>query len=187
MIVIANACRPSLKNQSAKSEKGHFQALIEIPAGTHLKLEYDKASGSIRADQQDGKDRSIDFLGYPGNYGFIPGTLMDEAKGGDGDALDVLVLCDPLASGTLIDILPIGVLRLRDQGELDTKIIAVPMDKAQRSMGVEDFSGFLTKYHMAQQIVQNWFLSYKGYGQVELIGWEDDKYALQAIEKWMED
>jgi len=37
---------------------------------------------------------------------------------------------------------------------------------------------------MAQQIVQNWFLSYKGMGQVEFLGWEDEKFAIRNIEDW---
>ena len=40
-----------------------------------------------RKDYKDGKERIIQFLPYPGNYGFIPETLA-----GDGDPIDVIDL-----------------------------------------------------------------------------------------------
>lgn len=177
-------CKESSINLSPQNAAGDYLAYVEIPAGTNLKLEYDKSSGQLKPDQQNGQDRKIDFLGYPGNYGFIPGTVMDENKGGDGDALDVLILGTPQQAGTVLEIIPIATLKLSDQGELDTKIIAVPKDPNLQLMKVERFSTLLTQYHMAQQIIQNWFFSYKGMGQVELLGWEDENYAIKAIEKW---
>lgn len=61
---------------------------------------------------------------YPSNYGFIPRTLAD-----DGDPLDVLVLCnEPIYPMTLVTCMPIGVIVMTDSGELDEKIIAVPVN-----------------------------------------------------------
>ena len=58
---------------------------------------------------------------YPGNYGYIPDTLA-----GDGDALDILVVCDyPLYPGTVINSRIIGVLLMEDEKGQDEKIIAV--------------------------------------------------------------
>ena len=60
---------------------------------------------------------------YPGDYGFIPRTLHE-----DGDPLDVLVLVkEQTFSGCMIDVRPLGVLRMRDRGEPDDKILAVPL------------------------------------------------------------
>ena len=61
------------KNLSWEGEQGGIQAVVEIPAGTNLKLEYNAESGSIEPDQEEGADRYINFLPYPGNYGFVPG------------------------------------------------------------------------------------------------------------------
>ena len=61
---------------------------------------------------------------YPANYGFIPRTLAD-----DGDPLDVLVLCNEIIYPmTLVTCMPIGVIKMVDGGELDEKIIAVPVN-----------------------------------------------------------
>ena len=37
---------------------------------------------------------------------------------------------------------------------------------------------------MAQNIIQDWFLNYKGLGKVEMKGWFDEKYAMSEIKKW---
>ena len=101
----------------ARIKKDKFEALIEIPKGSKSKYELDKETGLLRLDR-------ILYTStvYPANYGFIPRTLAD-----DGDPLDVLVLCtDPVYPMTLVTCLPIGVIKMTDNGEQDEKIIAVP-------------------------------------------------------------
>jgi inorganic pyrophosphatase len=59
---------------------------------------------------------------YPGDYGFVPGTLAEDA-----DPLDVLVLVDePSFPGVAMLVRPVGVLSMVDQDEPDQKILAVP-------------------------------------------------------------
>src|SRR5208282_4762600 len=60
-----------------------FQAIIEIPLGSSVKYELDKASGIIKMDRV-----LYSAVYYPANYGFIPQSLAE-----DHDPLDVLVLC----------------------------------------------------------------------------------------------
>ena len=78
--------------------------LLEIPAGTTDKRQYDQATGTFPIDERNGEPRRIEFLPYPANYGFIPGTRMDKAQGGDGDAVDVFVLCTAVPSGTVMEV-----------------------------------------------------------------------------------
>ena len=60
----------------------------------------------------------------PCNYGFIPQTL-DE----DGDELDVLMITDqPLTTGIWMQGKILGVMKFVDGGEVDDKIICVPLD-----------------------------------------------------------
>ncbi len=162
-------------------------AVIEIPAGTNKKVEYKMDNARFEIDVEDGKERVIDFLPYPGNYGFIPSTLMDENRGGDGDALDILVISESLQTGDTISVIPIATLMLNDGGEIDTKIIAVPADPSKRVMQATDFQTFTIKYNMAQKIIENWFLNYKGLGTTKFIGWKNDRYAMMEIEKWKEE
>ncbi|MEM1322299.1 MAG: inorganic diphosphatase [Bacteroidota bacterium] len=165
------------------TEKG-IHAIIEIPAGTNAKVEFDVEEKRFAVDQEYGRDRIINFLPYPGNYGFIPGTLMDKERGGDGDALDILVIAPSVETGTLVEVRPIGALMLRDREEIDTKIIAVPLDSALNVIAADDYQTFVVKYHAAHQIIQNWFLNYKGPGEMELLGWRDEQYAMREIQKW---
>ena len=98
---------------------GTLQAVIEIPAGTLWKNEVNKTTGQLEVDQENGAPRMIRYLGYPGNYGLVPQTLLDLARGGDGDPLDILVLGHPVEQGTVTSCRLVGVLKLLDNGEQD--------------------------------------------------------------------
>lgn len=187
LLLLLFSCKPAMQQDvkaiPTRTEKG-FHALIEIPAGTNHKIEY--KGEKFQNDQLNNVDRVIDFLPYPGNYGFIPGTLLEESRGGDGDALDVLVIAESVPTGTLMEIKPIAALVLKDRGELDTKIIAVPVDSSLQVMAVENFTHFITRYSMAQTILKDWFLNYKGLGEVEFVSWQNERFAEEAIKKWSE-
>ena len=95
-----------------------FTAVIEIPKGSKCKYELDKYTGLLRLDRV-----LYTSTHYPANYGFIPLTYAD-----DNDPLDVLVLSSAtIQPMTLIDVYPIGVMRMIDSGAIDDKIIAVPV------------------------------------------------------------
>ena len=59
-----------------------FNAVIEIPRGSKVKYELDKATGMMFVDRI-----LYSSVVYPHNYGFIPQTLCE-----DNDPLDVLVI-----------------------------------------------------------------------------------------------
>jgi len=166
------------------ASKSGILAVVEIPAGTNKKIEFNVEKSRFEIDVQDGKERVVDFLPYPANYGFIPSTLMDEENGGDGDALDVLIIAEQLETGDTLSIIPIGTLLLDDSGEIDTKIIAVPMDTSLQVIQATDYQTFIVKYNPAKKIIENWFLNYKGLGFTKLIGWKNDRFARNEIEKW---
>ena len=168
----------------AITASGAIVAVIEIPAGTNRKIEYNYENKRFQIDVIDGKERVIDFLPYPGNYGFIPSTLMDEDRGGDGDALDILVIAESVETGDTISVIPIGALMLKDGEAIDTKIIAVPFDPAKRVMDATDFETFAVKYSSAKNIIENWFLNYKGLGKTEMVGWRNGTFAMTEIKKW---
>jgi inorganic pyrophosphatase len=98
-----------------------INVIIEVPIGGEpIKYEMNEAAGALFVNR---------FLytpmRYPGNYGFVPHTLSD-----DGDPIDVLVANSrPIAPGAVINVRPIGVLKMDDEGGGDEKIIGVPMPK----------------------------------------------------------
>ena len=58
------------------SISGNINVVIEIPSGTHDKFEVSKETGQIVQDIEDGLPRKIKYIGYPGNYGMSPKTLL---------------------------------------------------------------------------------------------------------------
>jgi len=166
------------------SKDGFLQMVVEIPAGTNKKIEYDKNLNDFLIDKIDGIDRIINFLPYPGNYGFIPSTQMDKERGGDGDALDILLLSESINTGTIIDVIPIGLLVLQDSNEIDTKIIAVPVNKSLKIIDAENYSDLNEDYLILKDITKLWFTNYKGDGVVKFIKWGDEIDAKVEINKW---
>ena len=98
---------------------GHFRAVIEIPKGSKVKYELDKATGLL------GVDRVLhSAVHYPANYGFLPRTFCD-----DGDPLDVLVLGqEPVVPLCIVRARAIGVLTMSDEKGADDKIVAIHVD-----------------------------------------------------------
>ena len=163
----------------------YLQMVVEIPAGTNKKIEDDFGKNIFLVDLVNQKERIIDFLPYPGNYGFIPSTLMNKENGGDGDALDVLLLSETLETGTILDIIPIGMMVLEDSGENDSKIIAIPVKKDIQIIKASSYKEFYQNYPAAKNIIELWFLNYKGSSVIEFIKWEDEIAAKKEINKWL--
>jgi inorganic pyrophosphatase len=188
LILVSFACNKSKKADPyivAATTGDFIQVIIEIPAGTNHKIEFDYATGEFKNDQTDGEDRVIDFLPYPGNYGFIPGTLMEKERGGDGDALDVLVIGEAVPTASLMQVKPIGALVLNDRGEIDTKLIGIPADPKLQVIKADGFMDFSLRYDAARRIIEDWFQNYKGDSSVEIVRWEDEDYAWAEVRKWL--
>ncbi|MDF1561892.1 MAG: inorganic diphosphatase [Deltaproteobacteria bacterium] len=96
-----------------------FPVVVEVPRGSRVKYELDKETGFLRVDRV-----LYSAVFYPANYGFIPRSWCE-----DGDPLDVLVLMqEPIQPLSIIDAKAIGMMEMRDDQGLDTKIIAVAVD-----------------------------------------------------------
>ncbi|AIC29289.1 inorganic diphosphatase [Rhizobium sp. MC63] len=154
--------------------------IVEVPVGGHpIKYEMDKDAGTLVVDR---------FLytpmTYPGNYGFVPHTLSE-----DGDPIDVLIASTrPLVPGCVINVRPIGVLKMEDNSGKDEKIIAVPSPKLTlRYEKVKDYTD-LPEITLKQ--IEHFFEHYKDLEPgkwVKIFGWGDSGEAgaliLEAIER----
>lgn len=150
---------------------------VEIPAGGTVKYETD-AQGLIFVD------RFLSMpMAYPANYGSMPRTLA-----GDGDPLDALVLTRaPLQPGVRIRFRPVGVLRMRDGGDADEKILGVPVDKVDPAYAqVRELSDLPA---MERERIEAFFRVYKdlpaGSRRVELSGFGDAAEARALIDAAM--
>jgi inorganic pyrophosphatase len=140
--------------------------IIEVAIGGEpIKYEMDKEAGTLVVDR---------FLytpmRYPGNYGFVPHTLSD-----DGDPIDVLVAnTRPIVPGAVINVRPVGVLKMMDESGGDEKIIAVPSPKlTQRYVNVHNYTDMPS---ITLEQIQHFFEHYKDLEPnkwVKLLGWGD--------------
>jgi inorganic pyrophosphatase len=93
-----------------------IDVVVEIPAGSRNKYEYDHEHHVIRLDR-----RLFSATVYPADYGFIPDTLAE-----DGDPLDALVLLeDPTFPGCVIRVRALGLFYMQDEHGPDQKVISV--------------------------------------------------------------
>ena len=110
---------------------------------------------------------------------------MDKESGGDGDALDILLISESLATGTVIDVIPIGMLVLEDNNEIDTKIIAIPLEKNFQIINTYTFDEFKNYHPASQEIIKLWFLNYKHKNSIKFIKWENEISAMREIHRWL--
>jgi inorganic pyrophosphatase len=164
-----------IKDYKALKKDGNINVVVEIPAGTTEKWEVSKLSGILSREFYMGKPRVINHTPYPVNYGMIPQTVLPVSRGGDGDPLDAIILGDALVKGEVVEVKPLGVMRMTDGGEQDDKIISVLT------------SSILSNYNNIEHLnnerpeilenIKNWFINYKGENVVKFINFESEEEA----------
>jgi len=139
---------------------GTVNVVIEIPAGTTAKYMVDLKSGMIELEQKNGLPRYVQYLGYPCNYGNIPRSILLKSKGGDGDAIDAIVLGPSVPTGSVVKGRAIGILSLVDTGEKDDKVVVVMENSPFGTVrSIEELD---RRFPGVTTILQTWFTSYKG-------------------------
>lgn len=163
-----------MKNlKPGKNPPEEINVVIEIPEGAMVKYELDKESGYIFVD------RFVrTSMGYPANYGFIPNTMS-----GDGDPVDVLVLCSqPLLPNTVVPCKPIGLLEMEDESGVDAKVIAVPSEKSDPFWGIYDDISEVSAHVKAK--IKHFFEYYKELEPgkwVKIKDWKGKKAAYKEV------
>jgi inorganic pyrophosphatase len=145
--------------------------IVEIPKNSTNKYEYDKQLGLFRLDRA-----LYSPVHYPGDYGFVPGTLEE-----DRDPIDILALTDePAFPGCLIEVRPLGVLEMVDREEADLKVLAVPVGDP-RFEQLEDIRDVAP--HVRKEI-EHFFNIYKQLEKKKVTtrGWRPSTDARKAIQ-----
>jgi len=161
-----------LRSLQASPEPGLVNLVVEIPAGSSNKYEYNAEAGLMALDRV-----LHSSVRYPFDYGFVPNTLAE-----DGAPLDAMVIMrEPTFAGCLIAARPIGILDMVDCGAHDGKLLCVPAaDPRQREV------------HSIRQIAANqleevaeFFRTYKNLeGRVvEILGWLDAPAVPELLER----
>ena len=168
-------------NNGLQSSEDTLRFRIEIPAGTKQKWKFNDKTGEIEKDYKDGKERIIQFLPYPGNYGFIPETLA-----GDGDPIDVIDLDEAEKRGELKEVRIIGALDFEDKKEEDIKFVGVSPNGTFRH--IQSIEQLLLEKPAVLEILKSWFLNYKKPGKMVFYGYIDRDESVRLIDsasaKW---
>jgi inorganic pyrophosphatase len=156
----------------AQPKPGLVNVLIEIPAGSKNKYEFDKDLNAFALDRV-----LYASVQYPFDYGFIPNTLAD-----DGDPLDGMVIMDqPTFPGCVITARPIGMLEMIDGGDRDEKVLCVPV-KDPRYANVKSLKDIAS--HRLDEVAE-FFRTYKTLEKkvTEILGWKDIDQVMPLVEQ----
>jgi len=138
-----------------------FSAVVEVPQNGRNKYRYLRDVGVFKLD------RVLTIAAnYPGDYGFVPQTLDS-----DGDPVNILVMTNlPTFPGCIIEVRPLGLLRTRDHGQPDDKVLAV-LAHDPFFAGYHDHTE-LPPHYLRE--VEHFFAVYKDLdaSHIETAGWE---------------
>ncbi|MGD1907782.1 MAG: inorganic diphosphatase [Leptolyngbyaceae cyanobacterium] len=159
----------------AQPEAGLINVLIEIPAGSKNKYEFDKDMQAMILDRV-----LFASVQYPFDYGFVPNTLAD-----DGDPLDGMVIMDqPTFPGCVIAARPVGMLEMIDGGDRDEKILCVPAEDP-RYKDVKSLDDIAA--HRLDEVAE-FFRTYKNLEKkvTEILGWQDVDKVMPLVKQCIE-
>ncbi|MGB5136300.1 MAG: inorganic diphosphatase [Prochlorococcaceae cyanobacterium] len=164
-----------LSQLPASPTPGLVNLVVEIPAGSRNKYEYNATAGVMALDRI-----LHSSVRYPFDYGFVPNTLAE-----DGSPLDAMVIMEePTFAGCLIRARPIGILDMVDCGAHDGKLLCVPEAdipnsrvRSIRQIGINQL-----------EEVAEFFRTYKNIeGRViEILGWLDVEAVPALLERCIE-
>jgi len=160
-------------------QNGEVNVVVEIPVGSNMKIEWDRERAAFMLDRVEPS-----IYAKPVNYGFIPQTL-DE----DGDELDALLVTDqPIPTGVYVPSKIIGILNFEDDGEMDYKVVVVPVDNRDNGDSINSLADLGERW---QRKIEEHFAHYKDLkkpGSTKVLGWGniDDakKIISESIERW---
>lgn len=156
-----------------KSEPGFpkiVEVVVEIPAGSRNKYEFDEHSGVLRLDRV-----LSSAVFYNFEYGYVEGTRAD-----DGDHTDALILlAEPTFPGCHITARPVGGLRMHDDKGDDFKVLCVAIGDPVHAhiKNLSQVSG------QRLREIEHFFATYKLLEdkRVDVHGWSDIKDALDLL------
>lgn len=162
-------------------ENGVINVVVEIPAGSNHKIEWDRKLGAMKLDRVE----PIIFA-KPTNYGFIPQTL-DE----DGDELDALIITDqPLSTGIFLQARIIGAMKFVDDGEVDDKVVVVPADDRNNGNAIQTLADLPPQLIKQIEFHFNHYKDLKKSGTTKVTHWgnidEAKKVIRESQHRWQQ-
>ncbi len=155
---------------------GEIIAVVEAPAGSRDLWRLEPKTGKIVWKNSRGVPARISFaIGYPANFGFFPATVAPKPYGDGKDPLRVLIVGDPLPTGSIVPVRPIGLMRLKAANLISAFVIAAPASMIP-------FEGTMDQLTPgASAVISRWLENYRGPGAVRVTIENDLATAHQAI------
>jgi inorganic pyrophosphatase len=158
-------------------QNGTVNTVVEIPEGSILKVEYRRETGTFEIDRVEPS-----IFPKPASYGFIPGTI-DE----DNDELDTLIVSpEPIPTGVWLKVTVLGVLKFRDDGEMDYKIIVVPADDRNSGDAIKTLDDLGQRWKQKVEFHFSHYKDLKKPGTTEVLGWGGAEEAKNIIAQCVE-
>ena len=82
-----------------------------------------------------------------------------------------------------MEIEPIAMLKLLDNGELDYKVIAIPYDINKRILDIKNLEELTIRFPEVKMIIELWFLNYNKEDEAIINGWANERATLKEIFK----
>ncbi len=157
-----------------------IEVVVEIPAGSRNKIEFDETAGVFRLDRV-----LSSAVFYNFDYGFTIATRAD-----DGDHTDAMLLIDePTFTGCRVWARPVGGLEMRDDKGGDFKVLCVAI--ADPLWAHVERLDQVSPHKLRE--IEHFFETYKVLENkaVEVDGWRDHDAALAVLkadrERWLEE
>ena len=107
------------------NDDGTVNGYVEIARGDRRKWEFDISRNRRAIDRV----MPAKIGAYPVNYGFVPQTVSY-----DGDPFDILILGPPIAGGSTVRGIIVGLMHMEDEKGLDSKVVVSPLGPDGRAL-----------------------------------------------------
>lgn len=172
-------CQPAATSRSSPCPSTKSPKTIP----TTLERRYNPETNQFDPVQRAGLEQRVEFLPFPGNLGFIPGTRLPVSIAyPEARPLPALVLAETQPPGTVQEVVPVALPLLDVNGSLEHLVVAVPARPAQRILPeATNLSTLTGQYPGVRSSLNIWFQHRRTAGPVRIAGWKDERYAEQYI------
>ncbi|HNQ59289.1 MAG TPA: inorganic diphosphatase [Bacteroidales bacterium] len=173
LIVISACIRPQYDNFSSIGEDHYLRMVIETPAGNLNCVHFHPSSNSFIQGNAFQKPAPL-------NFGFIPSSNRSKSAQ-EFDPIRVMLLSNSKPSGTILKIIPIGMLQFAASGKQRVLILAVPADPSHRKSNINDEAAISMTEPSIFSILELWLKNYSAIPDVIIYGWADENITWNYI------
>lgn len=181
-ILLLHSCiGRKISNTPAFTNSNHLNAVIEKPAQISVANSKVNFGEKFKSDSNYSESELSILFDQIGNYGFIAGTINHKATEGDGKPVEIMILANPERTGKIIEVKPIGILKLIEKEKLDYKVIALPVTSKNTVLEASSFIQLQSEYPNILKAVEIWFQNKNSIPDNNIVGWGDEKEAIAFV------